>query len=533
MTAVTPATDLREGGLKAPVRHPYDRDGPDFADPQKLEDEMTRVFDICHGCRRCLSLCDSFPRLFDLVDNSPTGELDSVDKSRYHEVADACTLCDMCFMASCPYVPPHEFNIDFPHLITRFRAVAEKREPRGRTLTFIDRNARFAKMAPWLANLMSDRRNKPARLLMKILFGVHPDAELPKFARRTFTSAATRRAAAAKKKSAATATATATEKGAATATATTTTTDGAETVTATATEKGGEVKETKRKVVVYATCFVENHHTETGHAAMALFAANGVEAVPVYPSCCGMPRLERADLDAVGGAARRVADALVPWIDEGYEVVALTPSCALMLKFEWPQLLPDDPDIKKLAAATFDVAEYLMALRRAGQLVTEAKPLEGGIFLHLACHARAQNVGFKARDLLKLIPETELHFAARCSGHGGLWGCLDEHFETAHRVGAPVAKHIARSGARYLATECPLAGLHLTQGVERLGADGKGAGKGDGKGAGKGAGKGDSNGAAGGSSDGDAAGNSDGDKGVARDAKHPIVLYAEACGLEF
>ena len=511
-SAPAPAS-LREGGLRAPVRHPHDRASPSFFDPAAIEAEMERVFDVCHGCRRCLALCDSFPKLFDLVDATPGGEVEEVDKARYGEVAEACTLCDMCFMASCPYVPPHEFNIDFPHLITRWRAAERKRgvaEPKGKALTRIDRNAALASLAPWLANWGSARGNWLGRTALRLLFGVHAEAELPAFARRRFTKAAAKKLAKAPAKEALSAPAAAPAQAAAPASAKAE----AETAPAPVPASVPATAGPERKVVVYATCFVENHHTETGHAAMALFAANGVEAVPVYPACCGMPRLERGDLDGVAKQAERVSAELLGWVEKGYEVVALTPSCALMLKFEWPQILPDSEAVRRLADATWDVSEYFVALHKAGRMKTSPRPLEGGVFLHVACHARAQNVGFKARDLLKLIPETELKFSARCSGHGGLWGSLEENFETAHRIGKPVARQIAKAGAAHLASECPLAGMHLVQGVERLGQEAS-AGKGDGN------------------KDGD----KDGDGAVSlptpERAFHPVVLYAKACGLEF
>ena len=122
---------MREGSLEAPTRHPVDWQSPEFHDESALDAETRRVFDICHGCRRCFNLCDSFPRLFDMVDASPTEELDSVASDQFGPVIDACTLCDMCFMTKCPYVPPHEFNLDFPHLMLRHRAVVEKYAPKG------------------------------------------------------------------------------------------------------------------------------------------------------------------------------------------------------------------------------------------------------------------------------------------------------------------------------------------------------------------------------------------------------------------
>jgi hypothetical protein len=107
----------REGNLEAPTRHPLDWNNPDFYDEDKLNHEMERVFDICHGCRRCVSLCGSFPTLFDLVDESKTGEVDGVDKKDYAKVVDQCYLCDICYVTKCPYVPPHPWNLDFPHVM--------------------------------------------------------------------------------------------------------------------------------------------------------------------------------------------------------------------------------------------------------------------------------------------------------------------------------------------------------------------------------------------------------------------------------
>ena len=117
---------MREGSLDAPTRHPIPWKDADFVDEEKLDAELRRAFDICHGCRRCFNLCDSFPKLFDLVDESKTGELDSVSSADFGPIIDACTMCDMCFLTKCPYVPPHEFDLDFPHLMLRARAAQFK-----------------------------------------------------------------------------------------------------------------------------------------------------------------------------------------------------------------------------------------------------------------------------------------------------------------------------------------------------------------------------------------------------------------------
>ena len=448
---------MREGGLDAPVRHPLDWNDPDFYDAEKIDAEMRRVFDICHTCRRCFNLCDSFPTLFDLIDESESGELDSVDSAGFKKVVDGCTLCDMCFMVKCPYVPPHEFDIDFPHLMLRYRA-AELRAGKGdgmsAQLTKTDRNGNLARHAPGLANWASDEKNGLTRPLMEKVVGVHREAKLPKFHGRTFALRAK--------------------------------------------ETAPEVNEAApahgRKALLYATCFVNYNNPATGEAARAVLARNGVETEVFYPGCCGMPQLERGDLAKVAEYAKRVSRAAAERIAEGYEVVALTPSCALMLKFEWPLLLPDDPAVKRLAEATYDITEYVVDIAKKEGLAEGLKPLDGGVALHLACHARAQNMGAKASEMLRLIPEADLAVIERCSGHGGSWGVMKDHFETALKIGRPAGRQAAESGKAYVASECPLAGEHLLQVMKRL--------------------------------------NGDGGKAVPPQAYHPIELFARAYGLE-
>ena len=427
---------MREGSLEATTRHVLRWEDPDFADRQQTEAEMERVFDICHTCRRCFNLCDSFPRLFDLIDNSSTGELDVVPKAAYKEVADACTLCDMCFMTKCPYVPPHEFNVDFPHLMLRYRAVEHKEGgiplPQ-RELTKTDRNGKLAgKIAP-LANWASDRHNRLTRPVMEKITGVDRNAALPKYHGRTFAMRA---------------------KAAPPA------------IDRSAPAAG-------RKAVLYATCFVNYNNPGIGEAAQAVLAKNGVETEIVYPQCCGMPQLEGGDLAAVAAAAKNVAATLGPWIDEGYDVIALVPSCALMLKFEWPLIVPNDAAIEKLANATYDVSEYVVAIAKGEGLAPGLGALDGSVTLHIACHARAQNIGQKSAEMLRLLPETEIKVIERCSGHGGSWGVMKGNFETAIKVGRPVARDAVKDNNRYVSSECPLAGLHILQGMELQAKDGQ------------------------------------------------------------
>lgn len=422
---------MREGGLAAPTRHPLDWHNPDFYDGEKLDAEMRRVFDICHGCRRCFNLCDSFPRLFDLVDASPTGELDTVESKYFKPVVDACTLCDMCFMTKCPYVPPHEFNIDFPHLMLRYRA-AEARQGKikaaDRELAKTDRNGRLASRVAPLVNWVLESGNKTGRSIAAKVAGVHTEAKLPRYSSKTLERLSR---------------------------------ESPPNVDRNAPAYG-------RKAVIYATCFANYNEPKVGLAARDVLVKNGVETEILHPRCCGMPMLEQGDIGEVATNAKVVAAAMRPWIERGYSVVALVPSCALMLKFEWPLILPGDPDIKLLSKATFDVSEYVVDIARKEGLAPGLSPLpQGGIALHISCHSRAQNMGQKAREMLKLIPESELQVIERCSGHGGAWGYREANFETAMKVGAPAARQAAAGGKAIVTSECPLAGLHLSQGIAK------------------------------------------------------------------
>ena len=422
---------MREGSLEAPKRHPIPWREPDFDDRQKLDRELRRVFDICHGCRRCFNLCDSFPRLFDLIDGCDTGELDGVSSADFKGVVDACTLCDMCFMTKCPYVPPHEFNLDFPHLMLRYRTV-EAREGKvgfaARQIAKTDRNGRLGCAVAPLANWATDRGNRLTRPLMEAAAGIHRDAELPKFHRPTLTDRPA----------------------------------------PVPVPVNRDAPAFGRKAVIYATCFGNYNGPDIGVAARAVLAANGVKSEIVYPACCGMPQLESGDIAAVAETACAVAAELRGWIDKGYDVVSLVPSCSLMLKFEWPLIVPGDDNVNRLSRATFDISEYVVGIARKEGLARPLKPLAGDVAVHIACHARAQNMGRKAVEMLALVPDTKVSVIERCSGHGGAWGIKKDMFEVVLKTGRPVARQAAAAKAAFIVSECPLARAHIVQGMERL-----------------------------------------------------------------
>ncbi len=424
---------MREGSLEPPTRHPIAWQDPSYTDPGAIEAELTRVFDICHGCRRCFNLCDSFPRLFDLVDESPTQELDGVDTKDFKSVVDACTLCDMCFLTKCPYVPPHEFDLDFPHLMLRYRAMEAKQGAvsfADKQLAATDRNGVLASLVAPVANWATARGNTSVGPVLRSAAGLHPDAELPKYAGQSFVN-----------------------------------------LSAATPVVNRDAPGFGRKAVLYATCFVNFNTPNVGMETRAVLAHNGVETEVVHPSCCGMPLLEQGRIEDVARNAASVAAELKPWIDKGYDVIALVPSCALMLKFEWPLILPDDPQVKLLSQSTFDISEYIVGIARKEGLTPGLEKIDGTLTVHMACHARAQNMGQKAAEMLRLLPEAQVKVIERCSGHGGSWGFKAEHFDTAIKVGRPVARQAAQNGAGFVMSECPLAGVHIAQGIEKLGGD--------------------------------------------------------------
>lgn len=418
--------DKKQG---SPVRHPIEWQKDSFYDEKSLDEELRRVFDICHGCRRCFNLCDTFPRLFTLIDDSQTGEIESVSSKDFGPVVEACTLCDLCFSNKCPYVPPHEYNIDFPHLMLRYRAV-ERHEKGGSfvadQLAQTDRNGKLGSALAPVANWALDSQNKLGRTVLKTLAGIHPEAELPAFQKPHFLDQ---------------------EK-----------------------EKGDPLVNKQgpgygQKVALYATCYMTYQESKVGRLAREILALNGVETVLFYPECCGMPHFELGNVKEVSEKAERVALAAAPFLDQGYEIVSLVPSCSLMIKSEWPLLWPENPLIQKLADSTKDISEYLADLARDKGLTPGLRPLEKTVTLQMACHARAQNKGRQAEKLLNLIPQLQVNVLERCSGHGGVWGTKTENFPVALKVGSPVVKKIQEESPSYVTSECPLAGKHIYQGL--------------------------------------------------------------------
>ena len=329
-------------------------------------------------------------------------------------------------MTKCPYVPPHDFDLDFPHLMLRYRTAQKKQGklPKvPRQLAEIDRNSKIGVIFSGLLNWISNTKNKFFRKILEIITGIDIRVQLPKYNSETFSNFFKR--------------------------------------------NNNKIDYTNnksdRKVVLYSTCFVNFNKKNTGVAALKVLKKNGVEVQEAYPGCCGMPFLEQADLPKVVEQAKKISKDLLEWINKGYKVVTLTASCGLMLKFEWPLLLPENENIKKLSSNVMDIDEYVVDISNNEGLVEGLQEIDGGVTVHHACHARAQNMGIKARDMLKLIPNVKIDVVERCAGHGGTFGVMKETHDLAIKVGRPTARQIKTKNNKYMASDCPLAGKHLKQ----------------------------------------------------------------------
>ncbi len=429
-----PTSDgTREGSLEAPTRHAIDWRSNEFYDEAALFKELERVYDICHGCRRCFSLCNAFPTLFDLIDNSQSMEVDGVAKKDYWQVVDHCYLCDMCYMTKCPYVPPHPWNVDFPHLMLRAKAVRFKKgeiSTRDKFLTSTDTVGRLAGIPIVVNAVNAVNKNATARRLMDKVMRVHPDALLPEYHSRTL-----RKRARAKQRA-----------------------DGTAAVAV-----GG----TRGRVVLYATCYGNYNEPELGLDLIAILEHNGVPVrLAEREQCCGMPKLELGDFESVARAKEANVPVLARLVDGGWDIVAPVPSCVLMYKQELPLMFPDDPDVAKVRDAIYDPFEYLMRRHKAGQLRTDFKNRLGKISYHVPCHLRVQNLGLKTREVLELVPGTEVDPIERCSGHDGSYAVKSEFHEVSMKICRPVVSRVEAAHPDHYTSDCPIAGHQIENGLK-------------------------------------------------------------------
>jgi glycerol-3-phosphate dehydrogenase subunit C len=424
---------VREGSLEAPTRHPIEWKSEQYWDKADLEQELERVYDICHGCRRCVSLCDSFPTLFDLVDESDTMEVDGVDKTDYIKVVDQCYLCDLCYMTKCPYVPPHEWNVDFPHLMLRAKAVKFREEGarmRDRLLTSTDRVFGLTSIPLVDVTVNAFNRNGTFRKVLESAGGIHHEAKVPEFHSKTLRKRVK---------------------------------------PLVRDIPARPLGETTGKVALYATCYGNYNSPEIGEDFVKVFQHNGIH-IDVVPreKCCGMPKLELGDLESVNRLKEANIPVLAGLVDQGYDLTAPIPSCVLMYKQELPLLYPDDQAVKKVQAAFFDPFEYLWLRHKAGALNTEFPNAMGDIAYQVACHQRVQNIGLKTRDLLNLIPGTEVNAQERCSGHDGTYAVKVETRDKSVKIARPVVRKVDQQEPDHFMSDCPMAATHIANLSEKV-----------------------------------------------------------------
>jgi len=424
----------QEGNLQAPTRHPIAWQTPAFYDQAAVEVEMERIFDICHGCRRCVSLCQSFPTLFDLVDATEDGEVHGVAKKDFWSVVDQCYLCDLCYMTKCPYTPPHPWNLDFPHTMLRAKAIKFKNGEVGageKLLASTDTHGQFAGIPVVVQVVNALNKTKPMRKLLDSALGVDPEAWLPELATSRFRWSAKKQGSA---------------------------TD----------VKNGQ--RTPGKVAIFSTCYVNYNEPGIGHDLIKLLEHNEIPYTLVdKEQCCGMPKLELGDLDSVAKAKEANIPVLARYAKDGYAILSAIPSCTLMFKQELPLMFPECADTLAVKEAMYDPFEYFIARNRDGLLKTDFKTDLGKVSYHIPCHGRVQNIGKKTEEMLKLIGQkvtVQINTVERCSGHAGTYGVKTRFHQNALKIGKPVFKAMAKDEPDYISSDCQLAGHHIAQGMQ-------------------------------------------------------------------
>ncbi len=426
----TPSGASREGSLDAPTRHPLDWKNPEFWDETALETEMERVFDLCHGCRRCVSLCQSFPTLFDLVDGSTTMEVYGVAKADYSKIVDQCYLCDLCYQTKCPYIPPHEWNIDFPHLMLRAKAVHFRKDGAPMSAKLLSNTTAVGRLAsiPVVVDMVNWGNHQPAlRGMIEKTLGVHRDAEVPAYHSPTALKKLKQD-----------------DRG-----------DGAV-----------DAGPTHGKVAIFVTCYGNYNHPQMVEDLVAVLRHNDIPVKLIRQNqCCGMPKLELGDLDSVDDYKQRNMPLMSEAVNDGWDIIAPIPSCVLMFKQELPLMFPDDAQVLAIKRAIFDPFEYLMHRQTAGLLKNDFKHELGKVAWQAACHQRVQNIGPKTRQVLELVPGTHVTTIERCSGHDGTYGVKKATYASARKIAKPVENRVKQSDAQYFTSDCVMAGAHIAHGL--------------------------------------------------------------------
>jgi len=403
----------------------YDPEDARYWQRDSLQKEVERVFEVCNGCRMCFKYCDSFPILFKALDAQHEGDVKQLTPVQIGSVMDACFQCKLCEV-QCPYTPrdKHEYQLDFPKLVHRYKAVETRASGvglRDKVLGDPDGAGRLARLSFGLANVMN--RVSAHRWFMEKLLGIHRDKLLPEFAGTTFERWAE--------------------------------------------QTGRLAARPGKEVVLFQTCYVQNNEPEIGRDTVDVLEKSQVAVGCVKGlECCGMPAWEHGDLDGLRRHARRNLELLTPHVEAGSKVLAINPTCAMMMRREYPELvaLEDRARARKLAAAVQDPGEFLWSIRKQERFCRDFKSTPGNsVAYHAPCHLRAQAVGFKGRDLLRLIPGVQPQAVMECCGHDGTYAMKVESFEASKRAGQRAFEGMQVPKAEVWSTECPLAALQFQQ----------------------------------------------------------------------
>ena len=395
----------------------YDPNSPVYWDADALQQELQRAFEICNGCRLCFNLCGSFPELFKAYEASD-GKLTPADTDR---ILDACFQCKICYV-KCPYTPDdkHQFQLDFPRLLMRAHAVRQKQRGlslRDRVLSRPEMLGKMAKLTPGLANWAN--RQPLMRVGLQVGLGIHKDKLLPEFHGETFADWFRKQPVPA-----------------------------------------GDAS----KAVLFSTCFINYNHPDLGKDLIEVFSRNGIALSLPAQNCCGMPAIEAGDIELAKRLAQQNVAALIPSVREGKKVIAVNPTCSYMMRKEYGELVGTE-EARLVAAATMDPCEFLFQLKQEGKFNREFKSTPELVAYHVPCHLRAQNIGFRSRDLMRLIPGAAVKMVEQCCGHDGTWAMRKEFFPASLLVGKKAFEQMEAVGAKVMATDCPLAAVHFQQGI--------------------------------------------------------------------
>jgi len=403
----------------------YDPNDPTYWSKEGLDKELERAFEICNGCRMCFKYCDTFPDLFKLLDDEHDGDVTKLTAKQSEAVLDTCFQCKLCDV-QCPYTPRdnHEYQLDFPKLVHRQRAIRTKSQGvpvRDRILSDPDAAGKAARASFGLANVMN--RTQAHRFMLEKVLGVHRDKLLPEFASQTFTRWA---------------------------------------------EATGRIDEkTFGEAILFPTCYVENNDPQIGRDTVEVLEKNQVDLrCSRGLSCCGMPAWEKGDLDRLRKHATANLDVLMPHVESGAKVVVINPTCSMMIRREYPELVaPEDRErAETVAAATRDASEFLWDLRNEARFNTEFLSTPGDtVAYHAPCHLRAQAIGFRGRDLLRKVPGVKPKMVMECCGHDGTYAMTVAGFEPSQRIGKKAFDEMKEAETEIWATDCPLAAIQFQQ----------------------------------------------------------------------